>query len=176
GTALEEDYVGLPCLKSNLRPVRYATPFSIKGPSQQSFEKRSSLAHPYSLQEFAVYPVQLPGQLNELRLRFEAEDLDWTLFRKRVDNLNQKFWANQSTHFEKSENDVKNSVEKNKLPGTGDGDEASKHSLDCFYRQWLASEKSKFMSYNLEWWGAQLALMRGGWKSQVRIYKWKVAC
>ncbi|KAA1137418.1 hypothetical protein PGTUg99_011427 [Puccinia graminis f. sp. tritici] len=184
GRGAAEDQVGPPCARSNLRPIRYSARFSspptASPPTGQSAAEQpveSPHRHPYSLEEFRAEPVQLSGRLAELRARLELEDLQWSMFRNRVDKLNQAFWETQSTRFEALEQKQRDAVlaQTVNLPPES-VEERLNTRLDQFYASWLIDQKKLFMLYNWRWWGLQAALLKGGWLAQVRDLKWKLAC
>ncbi|OAV90601.1 hypothetical protein PTTG_28268 [Puccinia triticina 1-1 BBBD Race 1] len=126
----------------------------------------------------------MPRPLNELRERLEIEDLQWIMFRNRVDKLNQAFWETQSTRFEALEQAQKDSVllaqtdhnTQQLPPASAANDERVNSTLDLFYANWLVEQSERFMRYNRRWWSLQPALLKGGWLAQVRNLRWKLAC
>ncbi|OAV98156.1 hypothetical protein PTTG_25824 [Puccinia triticina 1-1 BBBD Race 1] len=108
----------------------------------------------------------MPRPLNELRERLEIEDLQWIMFRNRVDKLNQAFWETQSTRFEALEQAQKDSVLLAQID----------HNTQRLPPAWLVEQSERFMRYNRRWWSLQPALLKGGWLAQVRNLRWKLAC
>ncbi|MBW0479147.1 hypothetical protein O181_018862 [Austropuccinia psidii MF-1] len=179
---IHHDFVGPTCQKSNLRAIKYSSPFSVLNstPNLPFPTARHSIGtphHPYSLQEFSADSKQLPQELIELKSKLEIEDLAWTLLRKRVDTMNQNFWKKQSTRFEELESIERSRVAQNQTPHSHSSQqEQSDLALDSFYQRWLIEQYSVFKNYNFEWWKVQASLIQGGWKAYIRIYKWKAAC
>ncbi|KAH9453944.1 hypothetical protein Pst134EB_014044 [Puccinia striiformis f. sp. tritici] len=189
---VEEDQVGTPCLRSNLRPIRYSPRFW--SPSSTSLYQNSETPknttretdyrHPYSLQEFKTEPILLPNHLVELKATLELEDLQWIMFRNQVDKFNQSFWETHSTRFEELEEEEQSqkdiTLKFNRSSHSSSSIQQQKEQinskLDQFYSDWLIDHKLNFMKYNREWWALLPALIKGGWLAQFRNLKWKLAC
>lgn len=186
--ASSHDIVGPPSPRSNLRPIQYAPLFSTSpilpeaSPSSTQ-SSTSSSSHPYSLNEFNTQSTPLPSSLTELRNKLHLEDLEWINFRKRIDKMNETFWAHQSTDFESLEEAEKQrvlaSIESSQTLGSSlsvDQQQLVNSALDRFYKSWLLNEEARFKAYNLAWWKAQPELLRGSWRAQKRVWRWKLAC
>ncbi|KAH9813794.1 hypothetical protein DFH28DRAFT_324146 [Melampsora americana] len=172
------DLVGPPSSRSNLRPVKYAPLFS-SAPISSS-ESSSSTPHPYSLNEFHPQPIHLSSSLNELRNKLHLEDLEWIKFRERIDEMNERFWSDQSTKFEALEEAekerIRSSIEDfNSTSSAIEHQSLTNSNLDQFYKSWLLNEQTRFKDYNLNWWKSQPKLLYGSWKSQKRSWNWKLA-
>lgn len=183
-----QDLVGPPSPRSNIRPIRYGSPFPLSATQLSNsssdgdangHSSSSSPVHPYSLNEFTSQFNLLPSTLVELKNKLTLEDLEWTLFRKRIDKMNEVFWATQSTAFEGLEAAERTRV--GNIPSfqtlsTGQQNQLVDSALDTFYQKWLLDEEARFNSYTLQWWNVQLALLRGSWKAQRRVWTWRWAC
>ncbi|KAH9453940.1 hypothetical protein Pst134EA_013049 [Puccinia striiformis f. sp. tritici] len=189
--AVEEDQVGTPCPRSNLRPIRYSprlwsrssTSSNQDSENPKSKAREADYRHPYSLQEFQIEPILLPTHLAELKSALELEDLQWIMFRNRVDKFNQTFWETHSTRFEELEEEAQSQkdVTLNQSSDSSSSPiqqqkEQIDSKLDRFYSDWLIDHKLNFMKYNREWWALLPALIKGGWLAQLRNLKWKFAC
>ncbi|EGG09829.1 uncharacterized protein MELLADRAFT_74340 [Melampsora larici-populina 98AG31] len=189
GQLSSHDIVGPPSPTSNLRPVEYAPLFSTstifpEASASATPSSGSRSSHPYSLNEFNTQSTPLPPSLTELRNKLHLEDLEWITFRKRIDKMNETFWAHQSTDFETLEEAEKQrvlllaSIESSGLgsPSSADQQQLISSALDKFYKSWLLNEQARFKAYNLTWWKAQPELLRGSWRAQKRVWRWKLAC
>ncbi|KNE98472.1 hypothetical protein PSTG_08210 [Puccinia striiformis f. sp. tritici PST-78] len=149
----------------------------------KSKAREADYRHPYSLQEFQIEPILLPTHLAELKSALELEDLQWIMFRNRVDKFNQTFWETHSTRFEELEEEAQSQkdVTLNQSSDSSSSPiqqqkEQIDSKLDRFYSDWLIDHKLNFMKYNREWWALLPALIKGGWLAQLRNLKWKFAC
>ncbi|POW18087.1 hypothetical protein PSHT_06219 [Puccinia striiformis] len=188
--AVEEDQVGTPCPRSNLRPIRYSPRFwsrsstssNLDSENPKSKAREADYRHPYSLQEFQIEPTLLPTHLAELKSALELEDLQWIMFRNRVDKFNQTFWETHSTRFEELEEEAQSQkdVTLNQSSDSSSLIQQQKEQIDSklvrFYSDWLIDHKLDFMKYNREWWALLPALIKGGWLAQLRNLRWKFAC
>lgn len=182
----QQDLVGSPSPRSNLRPVRYASLFPPSTiPSDLHLcasptPVESSSTHPYSLNEFTTQPDLMPQSLAELKTKLALEDLAWTLFRKRIDKSNEAFWATQSTNFEALEDAERSRVlasfEGSEELSVANRQELVDIALDRYYQRWLLNEQTRFRSYTFDWWKVQTGFLRGSWKAQKRVWQWRWAC
>ncbi|EEB96229.1 hypothetical protein MPER_04667 [Moniliophthora perniciosa FA553] len=121
---LSRDLIGPPDQISNIRPIIYD---DVPSPPPPSL-----LYHPYSLAEFDPEPSN-----NE-----SANELQWKLQRKQLDDLNHNFWLDSNLRFESGKKAVLES-----LPSSASSMD-KEHALSEFYKQWLMQEKPRLDEYD----------------------------
>ena len=186
------DLVGPPDTYSNLRPIQYAAHFAAPQPISSTRK-----LHPYSLEEFSSSShcrddkvmtktvrrrnYNSRNRLEELRQRFEAEDLAWRLQRRRLDQISHEHWTRSNLAFsasrDEAEEAAKERVALSSLTKSNyKGGEIQKHdpeAMEQFLRDWVESRASDYERYQQQWIAGIVSHIRPAMRAVYRDWRWK---
>lgn len=187
-----QDLVGPPDPLTNLRPVYYAPRFT--APTPGSSTKK---LHPYQLDEFgtsnssqvtastaaSVKSETFLGKstssrsrvaaqrLESLRRRFEAEDLEWRLQRRRLDQISHEHWARSNLAFIAAKEEAENRARMSSIsPTKGQYDP---YIMEEFHRTWVETRAPSFEAYQREWISGILGQLRPACRAVYRDLRWQ---
>jgi hypothetical protein len=188
----EQDLVGPPDPLTNLRPVYYAPRFT--APSPVSSTKK---LHPYQLDEFgsaglgprstsaaadaqgktqksdraARKEILAREKVESLRRRFEAEDLEWRLQRRRLDQVSHEYWARSNLAFTAAKEEAENKAHMSSISPSKT--RYDPFIMEEFHRNWVESRAGAFEAYQREWIAGIFGHLKPALKVVYRDYRWK---
>lgn len=187
--AQEQDLVGPPDPLTNLRPVYYAPRFTMPAPVSSTKK-----LHPYQLDEFGTSTltnasvntrkgkqhseepnssrsVASAEKLENLRRRFEAEDLEWRLQRRRLDQISHEHWARSNLAFAAAKEEAENKARMSSISPSKN--QYDPHIMEEFHRKWVESRGPAFEAYQREWISGILSHLKPAMKAVYRDWRWK---
>lgn len=187
--AQEQDLVGPPDPLTNLRPVYYAPRFT--SPTPVNSTKK---LHPYQLDEFgssnlprSVANVQKGKtqeaydstskvnasreKLENLRRRFEAEDLEWRLQRRRLDQISHEHWARSNLAFTAAKEDAETRARMSSISPSKN--QYDPYIMEEFLRNWVETRASAFEAYQRDWIAGIISHLKPAMRAVYRDWRWK---
>ncbi|POW13849.1 hypothetical protein PSTT_03454 [Puccinia striiformis] len=147
--AVEEDQVGTPCPRSNLRPIRYSPRFWSRSSTSSNLDSENRKW------------IMFRNRVDKFNQTF------WETHSTRFEELEEEAQSQKDVTLNQS-SDSSSLIQQQK--------EQIDSKLVRFYSDWLIDHKLNFMKYNREWWALLPALIKGGWLAQLRNLRWKFAC
>lgn len=190
--AQEQDLVGPPDPLTNLRPVYYAPRFT--SPAPVSSTKK---LHPYQLDEFGTANLHRSSttsismqkgkqrevdisqnskaiaareKLENLRRRFEAEDLEWRLQRRRLDQISHEHWARSNLAFTAAKEEAENRARMSSISPSKN--QYDPYIMEEFLRNWVESRAPAFEAYQRDWIAGILGHLKPAMKALYRDWRW----
>ncbi|KAK9894613.1 hypothetical protein P389DRAFT_162768 [Cystobasidium minutum MCA 4210] len=171
--AQEQDLVGPPDPLTNLRPVYYAPRFTTPAPVSSTKK-----LHPYQLDEFGTsdlprssMSLQKTEKLENLRRRFEAEDLEWRLQQRRLDQISHEHWARSNLAFAAAKEEAENRARMSSISPSKN--QYDPYIMEEFHRNWVATRGPSFEAYQREWIAGIFGHLKPAMKALYRDWRWK---
>lgn len=188
--AQEQDLVGPPDPLTNLRPVYYAPRFTSPAPVNSTKK-----LHPYQLDEFGSSNLpftsanlQASGKqrnatetssklnasrekLENLRRRFEAEDLAWRLQRRRLDQISHEHWARSNLAFIAAKEEAEAKARMSSISPSKN--QYDPYVMEEFHRSWVENRAPYFEAYQRDWIAGIFSHLKPAMRAVYRDWRWK---